>query len=139
MLYNTKNERNEKMKKIILLYGFNKFQTEQVKKAVVMLNYEVKTVEKEQYGWLLGELIGEYDVAESHDENLEIPGRMMVVSGVAENEIANIFAVLRSATEKLTYHKAVVTPTNMNWTSARLFMEVDSEYREIKRRQRLRR
>ena len=48
MLYNTKNERNEKMKKIILLYGFNKFQTEQVKKAVVMLNYEVKTVEKDR-------------------------------------------------------------------------------------------
>lgn len=127
------------MKKIILLYGFNKFQTEQVKKSVVMLNYEVRNVSEDKYGWLIGELVDEYEPAKTHDENLEIAGRMMVISGIAENEIANVFAVIKNATEKLTYHKAVVTKTNMDWTSARLFMEVDREYREIMRRERLKR
>lgn len=123
------------MKKCILLYGFNKFQAEQVEKEFLMQNFEVRQIPQEQYGWLIGELTGEYEVQEKHEENLSIPGKMVVISGIGEKEMADIFLLLNRATGKLTYHKAVVTDTNKNWTSARLFMEVDREYKEIRRRQ----
>lgn len=127
------------MDKWILLYGFNNFQIEQIRKAFVMRDFEVRLVPKEHYGLLIGELIGEYEVREEYETGLDIPGRMLVVSGVEEAEIADTFELLNKVTGKLAYHKAVVTDTNKNWTSARLFMEVDREYREIRRRQKLRR
>lgn len=127
------------MKKCILLYGFNNFYTDQIRKAFMMRDFEVRAVPREQYGWLLGELTGEMEVMEEHDENLDIPGKMLVISGISQAEIADTFALLYQTTGKLQYHKAVVTETNKNWTSARLFMEVDREYREISRRQKIRR
>ncbi|MDE6253611.1 MAG: DUF3783 domain-containing protein [Lachnospiraceae bacterium] len=127
------------MKKCILLYGFNNFQMQQVKNAFIMRNFEVTSVQEEQYGWLLGELIGEYEIKEVHETGITIPGKMAVVSGVEESEMADVFELLTKTTGKLAYHKAVVTDTNKNWTSARLFMEVDREYREIKRMQKYKR
>lgn len=127
------------MKKCILLYGFNNFQIQQVKNAFIMRNFEVRPVLKEQYGWLIGELVGEYEVKEVHETGPDIPGKMAVVSGVEGSEMADIFELLTRTTGKLAYHKAVVTDTNKNWTSARLFMEVDREYREIKRMQKYKR
>lgn len=123
------------MKKCILLYGFNNFQMQQVKNAFIMRNFEVISVQEEQYGWLIGELIGEYEIEEVHETGITIPGKMAVVSGVEKIEMADVFELLTKTTGKLAYHKAVVTDTNKNWTSARLFMEVDREYREIKRMQ----
>lgn len=127
------------MKKCILLYGFNNFQMQQVKNAFVMRNFEVTSVQEEQYGWLIGELVGEYEIKEVHETGITIPGKMAVVSGVEESEMADVFELLTKTTGKLAYHKAVVTDTNKNWTSARLFMEVDREYREIKRMQKYKR
>lgn len=127
------------MKKCILLYGFNNFQMQQVKNAFIMRNFEVTSVQEEQYGWLIGELIGEYEIKEVHETGITIPGKMAVVSGVEESEMADVFELLTKTTGKLAYHKAVVTDTNKNWTSARLFMEVDREYREIKRMQKYKR
>lgn len=127
------------MKKCILLYGFNNFQMKQVKNAFIMRNFEVTSVQEEQYGWLIGELVGEYEIKEVHETGITIPGKMAVVSGVEESEMADVFELLTKATGKLAYHKAVVTDTNKNWTSARLFMEVDREYREIKRMQKYKR
>lgn len=127
------------MKRCILLYGFNNFQIQQVKNAFMMRNFEVTSVKEEQYGWLIGELVGEYEVKEVHETGINIPGKMAVVSGVEKNEMADVFELLTMTTGKLAYHKAIVTETNKNWTSARLFMEVDREYREIKRMQRYKR
>ncbi|MBD5136818.1 MAG: DUF3783 domain-containing protein [Lachnospiraceae bacterium] len=127
------------MKKCILLYGFNNFQMQQVKNAFIMRNFEVTSVQEEQYGWLIGELVGEYEIKEVHETGITIPGKMAVVSGVEESEMADVFELLTKTTGKLAYHKAVVTDTNKNWTSARLFMEVDREYREIKRMQKYKR
>lgn len=112
---------------------------QQVKNAFIMRNFEVNSVQEEQYGWLIGELIGEYEIKEVHETGITIPGKMAVVSGVEESEMADVFELLTKTTGKLAYHKAVVTDTNKNWTSARLFMEVDREYREIKRMQRYKR
>ncbi len=121
------------MKKYILLYGFNQFNTDQIRKAFTMRNYKVVNIDEEQYNWKIGELIGEFEVEKEHGEPLDIPGKMAVISGLEKEEVEDFFATLMNATGKLTYHKAVVTDTNKNWTSARLFMEVDREYREIKK------
>lgn len=127
------------MNRCILLYGFNNFQMQQVKNAVLMRNFQVISVTDEQCGWLVGELVGEYEVKEVHETGLTIPGKIAVISGIEEREMEDVFLLLTKSTEKLAYHKAVVTDTNKNWTLARLFMEVDNEYKEIKRRQKYKR
>lgn len=141
MLYNTKSKDCKIIgglivKKCILLYGFNNFQFEQVKKAFTMQNVEVKLIPKEQYGYLIGELIGEFPIADQHDE-FDIQGKMAVISGVEGEEMARTFQILTQTTGKLSYHKAIVTDTNVRWTSSQLFIEVDREYRELRRKNRL--
>lgn len=123
------------MKKCILLYEFSNFHIQQIKNVFLMRDFEVRLVPKEQYGWLIGELVGEYEIKEQHEEGLSIPGKMLVVSGIEESQIEEVFGLLTKTTGKLAYHKAIVTDTNKNWTSPRLFMEVDREYKEIKKRQ----
>lgn len=127
------------MGKIILVYGFNNFQISQLEKAFKDLEFEIKFVPEEQYGYKIGELIGEFSIEEQHEQGLEIPGKMIVVGGIEKERYAEVFKILTDTTGKLAYHKAVVTDTNKNWTSAKLFQEVDNEYKEIKRRNKFKR
>ncbi len=126
------------MKKYILLYGFNQFNSEQIRKAFALRNYKVVNVEEEKYNWKIGELIEEFEPEENHGEPLDIPGKMVVISGIEKEEVEDFFAILMNTTGKLSYHKAVVTDTNVHWTSARLFVEVDREYKEIRRMKKFR-
>ena len=127
------------MGKVLLTYGLNRFQNEQLDKAFSDKGFEIKPVPEEKYGYKIGELIGELSEEKEHEQGLSIPGRMIVVGGVDKEEYAQVFKLLTDTTGKLAYHKAVVTETNTHWTSARLFQEVDNEYKEIKRRSRLKR
>lgn len=125
------------MEKILLVYGFNNFQIEQLNKAFNDKGFEIRPVPEEKYGYKIGELTGVLEEESEHEEGLVIQGRMVVVCGVDKEEYAPVFKLLTDTTGKLAYHKAVVTETNTNWTSARLFTEVDNEYKEIKKRNRL--
>lgn len=121
------------MKKIILLYQFNKFYTDKVEKLADTLEYEVVNVSEDKYNLTLAELIGEKEVKQ-HDEKCEAPGKMAVVAGLEEDSVAAFFSVLSKATEGFDFHKAVITETNINWTADKLYKEVDNKYKEYKRR-----
>jgi hypothetical protein len=112
----------------VLLYNFrNEARRKKVKALLFRLALPSREVEPEEQGYPLGILLGE--PGEMPGEAAEEPftEEMLVMPGLAPRQFHGLADGLRQQ-GVLVPLKAVVTPHNIQWTSARLHRELSAEH-----------
>ena len=112
----------------VLLYNFrNEARRKKVKALLFRLALPSREVEPEEQGYPLGILLGE--PGEMPGEAAEEPftEEMLVMHGLAPRQFHGLVDGLRQQ-GVLVPLKAVVTPHNIQWTSARLHQELSAEH-----------
>lgn len=102
------------MKKLSMIFGF--------------LGYRIRHVEKQEYAITIEELL---DKSEESKENLCESGgfmdEMLVIGADTEDRLDKALFLMRQ--EKVSVPlKAVITPTNLSWTSLALHDEIAEEH-----------
>ncbi len=123
------------MKKLILLYNFSGERLSGVKRSAALLRAAVKEIPKESYGQKLGYLAEvkgyerqEPDSQESFDEE------MLIMSGFTGDDIEMLIKSLHRHGVGRIALKAIITQTNIEWTSTQLYRAVREDHEEMMRR-----
>lgn len=120
--------------KTVLLYNFSGERLQKVKTAVMLARAGVKVVEKESYGKRLGSLLGAEGYGSDDADGIEdFNDEMLVMSGFDRDDIDRLIIALRKTGAGRVALKAVVTPTNINWSSSELFRAVKADHEEMQR------
>lgn len=124
LCYNLKG--TKKGKQIAMIFGF--------------LGYKVRHVDKDEYGKPIGVLTGlmkeEEDIPGYTGEDFE--SEMLVMSAATENLMDQALFLMRKDKIKVDL-KAMVTSSNVEWTSLALYEEIQREHQVMKERERNRR
>lgn len=119
------------MKETILL--FNPPEKEKLLKiemALFPLHIRLRKVAPEDYNQPLGVLAGmkEMPAAEGSYEGGELPGTMFVFCFLDDGKLNQALAALRKSGAGPFPYKAVLTPTNCEWTAPVCFTEIKKEH-----------
>lgn len=119
------------MRETVLLYNFNEPERAgKLKRALMPLGFRLKTVAKEDYRKPIGCLAGLKDVEDSgaayDGEGFE--EEMMILAGLTSARLDALILALRKAGVGRVNYKAVLTETNKDWDSVRLFQEIKKEH-----------
>lgn len=115
----------------LLLYNLEKRKSIEIKNLCRKMNIEYSDVEKSDYGYKLGYLLGISDdisKSESGDFNEEM---LLLVD--FNNAILDLFLSLLRKKKCTVALKAVLTDTNRNFTSYELFSEISREHEAMKK------
>lgn len=102
-----------------------------VRRLLKELGMETIDVAAEQLGWTLGALAGKNGFAQNKAESIPdevLSDEALVMVGLTDDRIDRVMAGLRDVGAKVRL-KAVLTPTNQNWSFARLLTELSKEER----------
>ncbi len=129
--------------KVLLFHFEDKAQLQAVQMALFLAQVQCRIVSRQEYGLPLKMLAGDQTPSHSAgrliDEKLpaaasayrgqELPGQMMVFAGLREEQLSGLLSLLRSnpACGKIPY-KAVLTPSNQEWSGFTLFAELEKEH-----------
>ncbi len=118
------------MKRVVLLYNFDKTRLQLVRKSLAPLGCTVKTVAKRDYGQPVGFLAGAEGVSPNKTKNASegFSEEMMVIYGFGSEMIDVLIAALKSGGVGKIDLKAVVTPTNAVWDSVKLYGEIKADH-----------
>lgn len=126
-----KKQTGDRMKEIVLLYGFkDQERLKKVKRALLPLGLRMRTVGPEEYFQPVGYLAGVKEVppAENDRPGTEFDCEMMVMAGLASAQVdAVIHALYRSGVGRIDY-KAVLTSVNQFWDGEKLYEEIAREH-----------
>lgn len=119
------------MKETILL--FNPPEKEQLLKiemALFPLHILLKRVALENYNQPLGVLAGIKDIkpAQGSYDGAELPGTMFVFCFLDDSRLNQALAALRKCGAGPFPYKAILTPTNSEWTAPECFAEIKREH-----------
>lgn len=124
------------MKETVLLYNFtDRDRVMRLKQALLPLGLRLVAVEKKDYNKPIGVLAGAKGMAEQ-PETPDYDGEgfvdeMAVLAGFTSGRIdAFIKALRKTGVGKIDY-KAVLTETNKNWDSVKLFTEIKEEHEKM--------
>lgn len=117
------------MSEKILLYHFN---NQEIKSKIIMilsqLNIDIVEIKDEDVNKTIGYLCG-IDNDKGDNDNKEIPEReMMLFFGLDDNKLTFLLDVFKQVGIPFIPLKAVVTPTNVDWTFYDLYMHAKDEY-----------
>lgn len=122
------------MKKKVLLYNFSGERLNGVKRSLIPIKAVAQEVDKALYGEKLGYLL-EVDgytasgaAAENFDEEL------LVMSGFDGGDIDELIRSLRKYGVGRVALKAIVTGTNIDWSSSELYYAVKADHEEMQKR-----
>ena len=122
------------MKKIVLLYNFSEERLSKVKRAILPLKAVPKVVGPDEYGQKLGYLIGEEGyLQEENPQSEAFKDEMLVMSGFTGSDIDMLIFSLKKHGAGRVALKAVVTETNIGWTSSQLHSAIEAEHQAMKR------
>ena len=122
------------MKKIVLLYNFSEERLSKVKRAILPLKAVSRVVTPEEYGQKLGYLIGEEEYLQEETPKTEVfQDEMLVMSGFTGSDIDMLIFGLKKHGAGRIALKAVVTETNINWSSSQLYSAIEAERQAMKR------
>ncbi len=121
-------------KKLILLFGIYGEKLKQIKNLCRTLDILVFSIKRKQYEEKLGVLAGIVGMKKNNKVYMgqELPGEMMVFSGVDSDELDVFLERYKAAGIEPVGLKAVLTPVNVNWTPEELFRELVKEKEEMK-------
>lgn len=111
----------------ILLFQVETKAAEEIKKLASPLGIKVLSVSAELYGESLGKIAENRARAQAGSKNsIILPQSLMLFCGVTEKHLDKMLALLKREQIAVDY-KAVLTPTNQNWTIQKLYLEMIKE------------
>lgn len=118
------------MKKLLLFQVENPIK---VKQAVATMRLRVEVVPVEKFNHTISDLVAGNDVVVEAYEGDVPTGSLLLMCDLYDSDVDQVLTRLRSHKITTTY-KAVLTPTNQNWTPVMLYAEMEKEKREIEER-----
>lgn len=118
------------MKQMILLYNFNRYRLQSIRKALAPLNVPIKNVLKKDFMQPVGYVAGIDGILPSSDKLSQecFTDEMLVVCGFGSEKIDLLLALLKQGAVEKVDLKAVITPSNVYWSSIKLYKEVKSDH-----------
>lgn len=116
------------MKKTVLLYNFTEDELPKVKRALLPLKFSLHVVNDEEKDFSVGYLAGFSDDGgkkEKPDSNM---GKLVVMGGFLGSDLDKLLAAMRKAGFSKDVLKAMITPSNMNWSGPQLYAEILEEH-----------
>ena len=114
---------------VVLIYNLSDAKNAKLKMLCRKLNIEARTVEKAEYGYKLGYLLGIFE--DNSSQNGEaFDGEMLYISGLVGGML-NLFIDQLRRNKIIIPLKAVQTPTNSGFTSYELYRELSAEREAI--------
>lgn len=114
---------------MVLIYNVSGGREAKLKMLCRKFNIESRSVEKEEYGCLLGYLTGVSDDS-STGTGEDFDGEMLYIAGLPGGML-NLFIDQLRRNKLIIPLKAVQTPTNSGFTSYELFRELSAEREAI--------
>lgn len=125
------------MKETILLYNFtDRERVMKVKQALLPLGFKLKAVEKKDYLKPIGILAGVKDMERGEITEYKEVGfddEMVLLSGLTSTQIDFFIKALRKTGVGKINYKAVLTNSNKNWDSIKLYREIKEEHEAMSR------
>ncbi|MDO4617642.1 MAG: DUF3783 domain-containing protein [Lachnospiraceae bacterium] len=121
------------MKETILLFQItDKKMKTALTTALLPLKIRVKQVAEEDYGKKLGILAGvlpeeDAEASAASADSVPLTDPMMILCGIGDQKLNRLLAALRSKNVRIPY-KAMLTPTNQEWTPAECLTELKREH-----------
>ena len=119
------------MKETILLFNPpEKDQLLKVEMALFPLHIRLKKVPLADYSQPLGYLAGIKEMKPSDEPYAgpELPGTLFVFCFLSDNRLNQVLAALRKSGAGPFPYKAILTPTNSEWTAPECFDEIKKEH-----------
>lgn len=110
----------------VILYGMTESERKKVKGVCRKLDVRLRNVLPEEAGQPVGAFAGAAAFAEQA-EPWEPEGPMLVFAGITDRQLERFLSDLRTARVGYTALKAVLTPTNAQWTGRQLYEELTKE------------
>ena len=100
-----------------------------IEQALFPFHVRLKKVPLTDYNKTIGQIAGIQDEAEDHESynGEELDSSMMIFAGIPDSKLNQMLKNLRERKVQLPY-KAVLTPTNTNWTPLECFEELKREH-----------
>lgn len=126
------------MKETVLLYNFKDAErVKRLKQALLPMGFKLKAVEPKDYLKPVGMLAGVKGMEETGEEKeYDGPGfkdEMAIMAGFTSSQVDGFIKALRKwGVGKIDY-KAVLTQTNREWDSLKLYEEIKREHEAMNR------
>lgn len=122
------------MKKTVLLYNFDNAEMPAVKKALLPLHYYIRRIDSEDMNKPVGYLAGLSDDAIDREYSGEPFGKLVVMGGFLSSDIDKLILAMRKAGFGRDVLKAVITPTNAQWSGGELYSEIHKEHEQLRKK-----
>ena len=110
----------------VLLYNCSGPQWSKLRQIFLMLRVRIRAVEPDQYGLTLEQLLARSDATQTVEEEFSDP--MLVFCSISHDKLNHLLSVMnRSGLPRIPL-KAMLTPTNLTWTSQQLWTELRREH-----------
>lgn len=124
------------MNEIALFYNFSEERMRKARLALLPLKIRTKTVSRADYNQPLGYLAGIKDI-EPASEEFDGEGfdeEMILLHNFTNKTIDNLIRALNKCGVGRIPLKAVITPTNKDWSSVQLYSAVKADFDEMSRK-----
>ncbi len=124
------------MKEIVLFYNFSEERMHKVRRALLPLKMCIKTVCKEDFLQPVGALVGMKDIALTDNKYAGdgFTDEMIVMSGFTSYRIDALIRALNKNGLGRVDLKAVITHTNREWNSIRLYNAIKADHEEMNKK-----
>lgn len=122
------------MRESVLLINFQSEETEKAMKRIcISQKIRVRTVGVEDYQQTIGYLAGlkEQEERAASECCEELEQELLVFAALPDQKLNEILQQMRKAKIQIPY-KAILTPTNQNWTVTELYKEIASEHEAMR-------
>lgn len=127
------------MKETILLFNINDRNMKlKLERVLLPLKLRVRRIPVSQYQQTLASLCGlepanDREPSIKSSETVSVPSfsdPMIIFAGLSESTLDRVLSGLRSQQIRIPY-KAVLTPTNQNWTPEECYLEIKKEHEQM--------
>ena len=110
----------------VLMYNCNGEQWAKLRQIFLMLRVRIRSVEANQYGLTLEDLLGRSEEKAPVEEEFSDP--MLVFCNLPHEKLDHLLTAMGRAGLPRIALKAMLTPTNRTWTSQQLWTELRREH-----------
>ncbi len=110
----------------VLMYNCNDEQWAKLRQIFLMLRVRIRSVEADQYGLTLEDLLGRSEEKAPVEEEFSDP--MLVFCNLPHEKLDHLLTAMGRAGLPRIALKAMLTPTNRTWTSQQLWTELRREH-----------
>lgn len=113
----------------VLIYNLSSVKDAKLKMLCRKLNISARSVEKDEYGYTLGCLLG-LSADDTRRDGADFDGEMLYISGL-RGGMLNLFLDQLKRNKLIIPLKAIETETNVTFTSCELYRELSAEREAI--------